>query len=248
MLIEAVDKEREGRRASLLPFPSRTMMARPSTDRQEKLRILEALLFAAPEPLDQAELARHFAEGEDVASLLTELQNPLCRARRQSRARRRQMGLPTRPTSPFCSSARPLSSAACRARRSRTLAIIAYHQPVTRAEIEEIRASAPRERHPRRAARNRLDQARGRRRARGRPVTYGTTEQFLGHFGFDPIQDPPGLSELKGAGLLDSTLPPWLRHAQSRRRSGAARGRDPLEGELGEDDEVPKATRARPLR
>src|SRR3990170_3144907 len=74
MPLEAVEEKRERRGSLLLPFPSKTMMARPSTDRQEKLRILEALLFAAPEPLDQAELARHFAEGEDIASLLAELQ------------------------------------------------------------------------------------------------------------------------------------------------------------------------------
>src|SRR6478735_10145359 len=75
MPLEAVDGKREGRRVSLLlPFPSKNKMARPSADRQEKLRILEALLFAAPEPLDHAELAQHFAEGEDIASLLTELQ------------------------------------------------------------------------------------------------------------------------------------------------------------------------------
>ena len=89
-----------------------------------------------------------------------------------------------------------------------TLAIIAYHQPVTRAEIEEIRGVA--------ASAGTLDvlmeigwvRPRGRRRAPGRPITYGTTEQFLDHFGLDAIKDLPGLAELKGAGLLDSNLPP----------------------------------------
>ena len=89
-----------------------------------------------------------------------------------------------------------------------TLAIIAYHQPVTRAEIEEIRGVV--------ASAGTLDvlmeigwvRPRGRRRAPGRPITYGTTEQFLDHFGLDAIKDLPGLTELKGSGLLDSNLPP----------------------------------------
>ena len=119
-----------------------------------------------------------------------------------------------------------------------TLAIIAYHQPVTRAEIEEIRGVS--------TSKGTLDvlletgwiKLRGRRRAPGRPVTYGTTEQFLVHFGFDSIQDLPGLSELKGAGLLDFDAAARLLHAQSRRCGGScARTRIPLEDEpLGEDE------------
>ena len=89
-----------------------------------------------------------------------------------------------------------------------TLAIIAYHQPVTRAEIEEIRGVS--------TSKGTIDvlletgwiRPRGRRRAPGRPVTYGTTDGFLDHFGLDQIRDLPGLAELKGAGLLDGNLPP----------------------------------------
>jgi segregation and condensation protein B len=89
-----------------------------------------------------------------------------------------------------------------------TLAIIAYHQPVTRAEIEEIRGVS--------VSPGTLDvlmeigwvRPRGRRRAPGRPITYGTTDQFLEHFGLDGIKDLPGLSELKASGLLESNLPP----------------------------------------
>ncbi len=88
-----------------------------------------------------------------------------------------------------------------------TLAIIAYHQPVTRAEIEEIRGVV--------ISKGTLDvlletgwvRLRGRRRAPGRPITYGTTDRFLEQFGFDSIADLPGLSELKGLGLLDGQLP-----------------------------------------
>ena len=209
MLIEAVDKEREGRRASLLPFPSRTMMARPSTDRQEKLRILEALLFAAPEPLDQAELARHFAEGEDIRLAAHGVADPLCRARRQSRARRRQMGLPHRRRPRLSARARgrraapPVARGARDARRSSP---ITSRSPAPRSRRSA--ASAPRKAPSTCCSKPAGSSSAGRRRAPGRPVTYGTTEQFLGHFGFDSIQDLPGLSELKGAGLLDSTLPP----------------------------------------
>ena len=89
-----------------------------------------------------------------------------------------------------------------------TLAIVAYHQPVTRADIEDIRGVA--------VSRGALDvlmeagwvRMRGRRKAPGRPITYGTTQAFLVHFGLDAIGDLPGLDELQGAGLFDGKLPP----------------------------------------
>ncbi len=88
-----------------------------------------------------------------------------------------------------------------------TLAIVAYHQPVTRAEVEEIRGVS--------TSKGTLDvlletgwiRLRGRRKAPGRPVTYGTNEAFLSHFGLEALTDLPGLDELKGAGLVDATLP-----------------------------------------
>ena len=88
-----------------------------------------------------------------------------------------------------------------------TLAIVAYHQPVTRADIEEIRGVA--------VSKGALDvlmeagwvRMRGRRKAPGRPITYGTTPEFLVQFGLDAIADLPGLDELKGAGLFDGKLP-----------------------------------------
>jgi segregation and condensation protein B len=91
-----------------------------------------------------------------------------------------------------------------------TLAIVAYHQPVTRAEIEEIRGVA--------TSKGTLDilletgwvRLRGRRKAPGRPVTYGTTAHFLEHFGVNAIDDLPGLEELKGAGLIEGRIPPGL--------------------------------------
>src|ERR1700683_1292475 len=88
-----------------------------------------------------------------------------------------------------------------------TLAIVAYHQPVTRADIEDIRGVA--------VSKGALDvlmeagwvRMRGRRRSPGRPITYGTSQEFLIHFGLDSIADLPGLDELKGAGLFDGKLP-----------------------------------------
>jgi segregation and condensation protein B len=120
-----------------------------------------------------------------------------------------------------------------------TLAIIAYHQPVTRAEIEEIRGVS--------TSKGTIDvlletgwiKMRGRRRAPGRPVTYGTTEAFLTHFGFDSIQDLPGLNELKGAGLLDSNLPPGFSMPSPDDAPELREDEDPLEDEplgQGEDE------------
>ena len=88
------------------------------------------------------------------------------------------------------------------------MAIIAYHQPVTRAEVGEIRGVA--------VSPGTFDvlmstgwiRLRGRRKAPGRPLTYGTTEAFLEHFGLEEVGDLPGLEELRGAGLLDPRLPP----------------------------------------
>ncbi len=106
-----------------------------------------------------------------------------------------------------------------------TLAIIAYHQPATRAEIEDIRGVA--------LSKGTMDvlletgwvRLRGRRRAPGRPVTYGTTDKFLLHFGLEQISDLPGLDELKAAGLFDGRLPQGLWRAAAARRRRAAGGR-----------------------
>ncbi len=199
----------ESGRAPILPLPLPSNIARlPSADRREKLRILEALLFAAAEPLDESSLAKHLGAKDDVVQLLEELQT-LYAGRGVNLVRvAGKWAFRTAEDLSFLLEhysieQRKLSRAALE-----TLAIIAYHQPVTRAEIEEIRGVS--------TSKGSLDvlleigwaRLRGRRRAPGRPVTYGTTEAFLDHFGFDSIRDLPGLSELKGAGLLDSNLPP----------------------------------------
>jgi segregation and condensation protein B len=176
-------------------------------ERAEELRILEALLFAAEEPLDEKTLAVRLPAGVDVRALLMQLQKEyeargvnLVRVggKWSLRTASDLAWLLTRETVVT----RKLSRAAIE-----TLAIVAYHQPVTRAEIEEIRGVT--------TSKGTLDvlletgwiRLRGRRKAPGRPVTYGTTEAFMSHFGLDALADLPGIDELKGAGLIDKSLP-----------------------------------------
>jgi segregation and condensation protein B len=110
-----------------------------------------------------------------------------------------------------------------------TLAIVAYHQPVTRAEIEDIRGVA--------ISKGTLDllletgwvRLRGRRRAPGRPITYGTTEAFLIHFGLEAIGDLPGLEDLRGAGLFEGRLPQGFGIPEPCDDIGLTEDEDPLE-------------------
>ncbi|MFY9893120.1 MAG: SMC-Scp complex subunit ScpB [Xanthobacteraceae bacterium] len=178
-----------------------------SKERAEELRILEALLFAAEEPLDEKTLAARLPAGSDLHGLLVQLQKEyaprgvnLVRVggKWSLRTASDLAWLLTRETVVT----KKLSRAAIE-----TLAIVAYHQPVTRAEIEDIRGVT--------TSKGTLDvlletgwiRLRGRRKAPGRPVTYGTTEAFMSHFGLDALTDLPGLDELKGAGLMDKSLP-----------------------------------------
>jgi segregation and condensation protein B len=221
-------------RVPILPLPSNVAHL-PSSGRREKLRILEALLFAAAEPLDEASLSKHLGAKDDVNQLLDELQS-LYSARGVNLVRvAGKWAFRTAEDLSFLLEhysveQRKLSRAALE-----TLAIIAYHQPVTRAEIEEIRGVS--------TSKGSLDvlleigwvRLRGRRRAPGRPVTYGTTDAFLEHFGFDTIRDLPGLAELKGAGLLDSNLPPGFTVPEPNDSLALREDEDPLEDEpLGE--------------
>ena len=175
--------------------------------RPEELRLLEALLFASTEPLDTAALAKRMPEGVDVKAALAQLQADYAMrgvnlVRVANKWTFRTAGdlawLMTREST----ETRRLSRAAIE-----MLAIIAYHQPVTRAEIEEIRGVV--------TSKGTLDvlletgwiRPRGRRKTPGRPLTFGTTEAFLSQFSLEALGDLPGLEELKGTGLLDSRLP-----------------------------------------
>jgi segregation and condensation protein B len=175
--------------------------------RAEELRLLEAMLFASAEPLDEKSLATRLPEGVNVHASLLDLQQEY--ASRGVNLVRINGKWTFRTASDLawllCKESietRKLSRAAIE-----TLAIIAYHQPVTRAEIEDIRGVT--------TSKGSVDvlleaawiRPRGRRRSPGRPVTYGTTETFLSHFGLDGVSDLPGMEELRGSGLLDGRLP-----------------------------------------
>jgi segregation and condensation protein B len=176
-------------------------------DRAEGLRILEALLFAAETPLDEKVLASRLPAGIDVHALLQQLQREYAPRGVNLVRIGGKWTLRTATDLAWLLThesvvTRKLSRAAIE-----TLAIVAYHQPVTRAEVEEIRGVS--------TSKGTLDvlletgwiRLRGRRKAPGRPVTYGTSEAFLSHFGLDVLSDLPGLDELKGAGLVDATMP-----------------------------------------
>ncbi|HUO87851.1 MAG TPA: SMC-Scp complex subunit ScpB [Rhizomicrobium sp.] len=173
----------------------------------EHLRMVEALLFAASEPLDAKALSTSLPEGTDVPALLRELQrmyegrgvNLLNVAGKWQFRTASDLAFLLRKEQP---EQRRLSRAAIE-----TLAIIAYHQPVTRAEIEDIRGVM--------LSKGTIDvlmevgwvKIRGRKRTPGRPVTYGTTDAFLVQFGLESVNHLPGVDELKAAGFLEA-IPP----------------------------------------
>jgi segregation and condensation protein B len=178
--------------------------------RDRHLRILEALLFASSEPLSAKELGTHLGEGTDVEGLLAAL-SELYVGRGVNLVRRGdKWAFRTAEDLSFLLRREQVESKNLSRAALETLAIIAYHQPATRAEVEEVRGVA--------TGKGTLDllmeagwvRMRGRRRTPGRPVTYGTTEAFLDHFGLESLADLPGLEELKGAGLLSNRLPPNL--------------------------------------
>lgn len=174
----------------------------------EAERIAEALIFASAEPVPESFLADRLPRGTDIAALLSRLaENYAGRGVNLVRMADR-WAFRTAPDLSFVirkddNEIRKLSRAALE-----VLAIIAYHQPVTRAEIEDIRGVQ--------TSKGTLDvlmeagwvRFRGRRRSPGRPVTLGTTTDFLDHFGIEELRDLPGLEELKGAGLLSGRIPP----------------------------------------
>lgn len=192
------------------------------------LRVMEALLFASAEPVALSEIEPYLSEGADPEALAAELQ-ALYAPRGVNLVRRgEKWAFRTADDLNFLLrreeiERKPLSRAALE-----TLAIIAYHQPVTRAEIEEVRGVS--------ISKGTLDvlleagwaRMRGRRRTPGRPVTYGTTEAFLDHFGLETLGDLPGLEDLKGAGLLSSRVPPGFQ-VPLPHEGGLREDEDPLE-------------------
>jgi segregation and condensation protein B len=167
------------------------------------VRAVEATLFAAREPLGKDDIAAYVGEGVDVAAALAELRDHYAG---------RGIELVERGGRWHFQTAADLASVLRREREEsrklsraavETLAIIAYHEPVSRAEIEAIRGVQ--------ISKGTLDvlmeagwvRPAGRREAPGRPLTYATTHEFLTHFGLASRRDLPGIDDLKAAGLLD---------------------------------------------
>ncbi|KPQ10263.1 MAG: segregation and condensation protein ScpB [Saliniramus fredricksonii] len=198
-------------------------------DLLEGVRIAEALLFASAEPLAEDEIAARLPAGVSVEKVMEEMVraysgrgvNCVCIAGRWALRTAHDLSdvLVREVQEP-----RKLSRAAME-----TLAIIAYHQPVTRAEIEEIRGVS--------TSKGTLDtlietgwvRLRGRRRSPGRPVTYGTTPNFLDHFGLEQIDDLPGLEELKGAGFIEGRIPPGMSIPSPSDAESLREDEDPLD-------------------
>ena len=170
-------------------------------------RQVEALLFAAAGPLSLDDIAKRLPANSDVEAAIAALQATYAGRGVELVCVADRWRFQTAPDLAFLMTEereepRRLSKAA-----QETLAIIAYHQPVTRAEIESVRGVQ--------ASRGTLDvllelglvRMRGRRRTPGRPVTYGTTDAFLEHYGLAALADLPGMAEMKAAGLLSLDLP-----------------------------------------
>ncbi|HSI40068.1 MAG TPA: SMC-Scp complex subunit ScpB [Xanthobacteraceae bacterium] len=212
--------------------PSDDAVEPPAPRRAPALRLLEAMLFASAEPLDEATLAARLPEGADLKALLAELAADYAGRGVNLVRVAGKWTLRTAPDLGFLLARdrpepRKLSRPALE-----TLAILAYHQPATRAEIEEIRGVS--------TSKGTLDvllatgwvRLRGRRRSPGRPVTYGTTEAFLLHFGLDAIQDLPGLDELKGTGLIEAGVAAGLTVPLPGDAAALRDDEDPLEDPL----------------
>jgi segregation and condensation protein B len=175
------------------------------SERAQRLRLVEALLFAASTPLEESVLAQYFDDQVEVGELLQELVEGY--AGRGVNLVRLGGGWAFRTAPDLAVKLRierPVTRKLSRA-AVETLAVIAYHQPITRAEIEDIRGVA--------LGKGTIDtlmeagwvRPRGRRASPGRPLLWITTSVFLAHFGLDSLNELPGVDELRAAGLLDAT-------------------------------------------
>lgn len=208
-----------------------------SANARNLLRMAEALLFAAAEPLDEATLTSRLPEGADVPALLSELSAAYAARGVNLVKVAGKWAFRTAEDLSFLMHRETVEERKLSRAALETLSIIAYHQPVTRAEIEEVRGVT--------ISKGTLDvlmeagwvRMRGRRRTPGRPVTYGTTGEFLEHFGLDQISDLPGLDELKAAGLLSSRLPSGFSIPLPQMELELLDDEDPLE-DSGSDDSL----------
>jgi segregation and condensation protein B len=197
--------------------------------RPEHLRLLEALLFAASAPLDEKTLKARLPEGIDIKQALRELQTEYAPRGVNLMHIGNKWTFRTASDLSWLLTKESVVPKKLSRAAVETLAVIAYHQPVTRAEVEEIRGVV--------MSKGTFDvlmetgwiRPRGRRKAPGRPITYGTSEDFLSHFGLESLEGLPGLDELKGSGLLDGRLPPGFAVPMPSDDPGLRDDEDPLE-------------------
>jgi segregation and condensation protein B len=173
------------------------------SDLAQELRLMEALLFASGEPVTEEALARHLDAAADLPRLLSALAEAYAGHGVNLVRLAGGWAFRTAPDlAPKLRIERPILRKLSRA-AVETLAVVAYHQPVTRAEIEEIRGVA--------LGKGTIDilmeagwvRPKGRRVSPGRPLLWVTTPAFLVHFGLDSLKELPGLDELRATGLLD---------------------------------------------
>ena len=209
----------EGANASVVPFPiadaavaddeAETPLRNPAERLHlaEAVRMAEAIVFASAEPVSEKQIGQRLPEGIDVPAAMAELQQIY--ARRGVNLVKVGDGWAFRTAGDlaFLMSRDSVQQKKLSRAALEVLAIIAYHQPVTRAEIEDIRGVETSKGTIDTLMETEWIRMRGRRRTPGRPVTYGTTEKFLDHFALEEIRDLPGMEELKGAGLLAARMP-----------------------------------------
>jgi segregation and condensation protein B len=228
----------ESNKAQILPFvpPGEAGEQRPrdqtrpiSPEMREHMRMAEAILFASAEPVSERALAQRLPDNADLSALLPALRESYSSRGVNLMRIGERWAFRTADDLGFLLSREAVEMKKLSRAALEMLAIIAYHQPVTRAEIEDVRGVS--------TSKGTLDvlletgwvRMRGRRKGPGRPVTYGTTGSFLDHFGLPEIRDLPGLDELKGAGLLQSELPANFRVPVPDDFSDLAEDEDPLD-------------------
>ena len=180
----------------------------PLSDFNDQIRAVEALLFASSDPIDEKTLIEILPENADIENIIEKIQDFYKGRGVELKKINNKWMFKTASDLSFIMQKEAKVQKKLSKAGLETLSIIAYHQPVSRAEIEEIRGVS--------VSPGTIDtllemnwiRIKGRRKAPGNPITYGTTEEFLVHFDLTNIRDLPGLDELKSTGLLDSNLPP----------------------------------------
>lgn len=193
--------------ARVFPFALATDNPAERLHLAEAVRMAEAIVFASAEPVSDKALAERLPGETDIAAVMAELQSVYEKRGVNLVRVGDAWAFRTAADLSFLMNREAVQQKKLSRAALEVLAIIAYHQPVTRAEMEEIRGVE--------TAKGTLDvlmetgwiKIRGRRKTPGRPVTYGTTNGFLDHFGLEEIRDLPGIDELKGAGLLSARMP-----------------------------------------